>query len=300
MQETKFIWMNGNFIPWQDAKIHVLAHALHYGTGVFEGIRTYATAKGPAVFQLEKHIDRFLYGASCLRMQVPYTKQQLMEAVAATIRKNGIKECYVRPIMYYGYGELRVNPAGCPVDAAIAVWPWGAYLGNAAITAKVSKVVRIHPQTSATDAKITGHYVNSMLAGLDAVDAGYTEAIQLDYEGNIAEGTGENFFIVKNGVIATPPLGTILAGITRMSVITLARDLGFVIEERPISLDEALQADECFFTGTATEIAGIGKIDDTEFKGAPGPVTAKLTEAFQAIVKGESEKYYHWLTFVNA
>ncbi|MFA4872848.1 MAG: branched-chain amino acid transaminase [Patescibacteria group bacterium] len=299
MQPTQFIWLNGSFVPWQEAKIHVLAHALHYGTGVFEGIRTYATAKGPAVFQLEKHLERFLYGASCLRMQVPYTKERLAEAVVATIRKNDIKECYVRPIMFYGYGELRVNPAGCPVDVAIAVWPWGAYLGEAAITAKVSKVIRIHPHSSATDAKITGHYVNSMLAGLDAVDAGYGEAIQLDYEGNIAEGTGENFFMVKNGVVATPPLGTILAGITRTSVITLARDLGYTVEERPLSLAEVLKADECFFTGTATEIAGIGKIDDTEFKDAPGPVTKRLTDAFKTIVKAENEKYMHWLTLVN-
>ena len=299
MKATKDIWFNGNLVPWAKAKIHVLSHSLHYGTGAFEGIRMYETAKGPAIFHLKRHMERLIFSASTLGMKLPYSLDELMEAAVETVRKNKLKSCYIRPIAYFGFGEVRVLPTNCPVEVAIAAWPWGAYLGDEPARITVVKTLRIHPQTLAVKAKITGHYVNSMLAGREATDRGFTEALQLDYQGNIAEGPGENFFIVKDNVISTPALGSILPGITRASVIELARDLGYKVEERAISPAEAAKADECFFTGTAAEITPIASIDDAKIKSAPGPVTKRIRDEFMKITRAENPKYKNWLTFVN-
>lgn len=298
MQPTKFIWFNGEFVPWQEAKVHVLVHTLHYGSGVFEGIRMYNTSRGSAIFQLDRHLDRLFYSASALRMEVNYSQKEFKQAVLDTVKKNNVDSCYIRPIIFYGYEELKVVPNGCPVDSAIALWPWGSYLGDETASVKVSDYIRLHPRSSVADAKITGHYANSMLAGLQATEAGYTEALLLDYEGNIAEGPGENFFIVKDETVITPPLGTILAGITRESVIKVARDLGMEVSEQNITLDEAYEADECFFTGTAAEVTPIKSINDKQIKHEIGPVTRRLKDEFSKIVKGENKKYHKWLTFV--
>ncbi|OGG60424.1 hypothetical protein A3C86_02930 [Candidatus Kaiserbacteria bacterium RIFCSPHIGHO2_02_FULL_49_16] len=299
MKATKYIWFNGKLVPWASAKIHVLSHSLHYGTGAFEGIRMYETAKGPAIFHLKRHMERLIFSAKTLGMKLPYSLDELMEAAVDTVRKNKLKSCYIRPIAFYGFGEVRVLPTNCPVEVAIAAWPWGAYLGDEPARITVVKTLRIHPQTLAVKAKITGHYVNSMLAGREATDRGFTEALQLDYKGNIAEGPGENFFIVRGKTITTPALGSILPGITRESVITLARDLGYKVEDRAISLKEAFSADECFFTGTAAEVTAIASMDNKKMKKPNGPTTKRIREEFLKITRGENPKYKKWLTFVN-
>lgn len=299
MQTTSKIWLNGQFVDWDKANIHILSHSLHYGSGVFEGIRMYDTTKGSAIFQLDRHLDRLYYSAKSVKMEVPWTKEEFKKAILETIKINDVKACYIRPIIYYGYGELRVGPGGCPVEASIAVWPWGTYLSDDPIEIKTSDFIRIHPKSSVTDAKICGHYINSMLAGLQATSKGYTEALLLDFEGNIAEGPGENFFMVKNNKIITPPLGTILAGITRESVIELARDLGHEVIEKAIKLEDAYKADECFFTGTAAEMTPIESIDNKKIKNARGKVTSHLREEFMKIVNGENEKYNKWLEFIG-
>ncbi len=310
MQATKYIWFNGKLVPWASAKIHVLSHSLHYGTGAFEGIRMYETDKGPAIFHLKRHMERLIFSATALGMKLPYKLPELMKAVVDTVRKNKLKSCYIRPIAYFGLGEVRVLPTNCPVEVAVAAWPWGAYLGDEPARITVVKTLRIHPQTLRVDAKITGHYVNSMLAGREATSRGFTEALQLDYEGNIAEGPGENFFIVRGKTITTPALGSILPGITRESVMTLARDLGYKVVERAISLKDALSADECFFTGTAAEVTAIASIDNKKMKKAKGsstdadaysigPVTKRIREEFLKITRGENPKYKKWLTFVD-
>ncbi len=296
---SKKIWFNGKLIPWDKAKIHVLTHTLHYGTGAFEGIRFYDTKKGPAIFQLSRHVDRWLYSAKCLRMKMSYSKNQLTKATVETVKANKIPCGYIRPISFYGHGPLRVNPTGLPVDTAIACWPWGAYLGEEAVKLKVSSFVRIHPKSTFADAKITGHYVNAMLAGMEATTAGYTEALMLDYKGSVAEGSAENIFIIKNKTIYTPPLGTILAGITRESVIILARNLGYKVMEKKMKVKDIMAADECFLTGTAAEISPVGQIEKTKLKNQFGPITKHLQEEFMKIVSGENKKYYKWLTFVK-
>lgn len=299
MEKTDKIWMNGEFIEWDKASVHVLTHSLHYGSAAFEGIRMYETSKGSAIFQLDRHLDRLFYSAESLKMNVPWTQEEIKQAVLETVGINKEKACYIRPIIYYGYGELRVGPGGCPVEAAIAVWPWGSYLGEESAKIKTADFIRIHPRSSVTDAKISGHYVNSMLAGLQATDKGYTEALLLDFEGNIAEGPGENFFIVQDKQIITPPLGTILSGITRESIIELAKDLGYEVVERAIKLEEAYDADECFFTGTAAEVTPIGSIDDKLIKNDIGPVSTHLKQEFNKVANAENEKYNKWLTFIE-
>lgn len=293
------IWFNGKLVPFHKAKIHILTHTLHYGAGAFEGLRFYQTKKGTAIFQLSRHIDRLLYSAKCIHMKVPYTKAQLIKATIQLLKANKIKSGYIRPIAIYGHGPLRVNPINIPIDVAIACWPWGSYLGANSVKLKVSSYMRIHPASSYTDAKITGHYVNAMLAVKEATAAGYTEAIMLDYKGNIAEGSAENLFIIKNKVIYTPPLGTILAGITRESVIKLARDLKYKVVEKSLKIKDALNADECFLTGTAAEISPVGQIDKKKLKTQFGPITKHLRIEFMKIVSGENKKYYKWLTFIK-
>jgi branched-chain amino acid aminotransferase len=309
MEATKYIWFNGKLVPWADAKIHVLSHSLHYGTGAFEGIRMYETAKGPAIFHLRRHMERLVFSTQGLDMKLPYSLDDLCAAAVELVKANELKSCYIRPIAYYGFGEVRVLPTNCPVEVAMAAWPWGAYLGDEPARVIIVKTQRVHPETTIPGAKLTGNYINSMLSVREAVQKGYTEGMQLDAQGNIAEGSGENFFIVSSGggsasggnkpTIATPALGSILPGITRWSVLTLAKDLGYTVEERAIKPEEAFASDECFFTGTAAEVTPIASIDDKPMKSPFGPVTKQISEEFKKITRGENPKYLEWLTFVK-
>ncbi len=300
MEPTEYIWMDGKFVPWKDAKIHLISHTLHYGDGVFEGIRCYETDKGPAIFRLDKHMERLYYSASTINMKVPFSEEEFTEAVKETVRKNKLKSGYLRPLIIYGYGKMGVNPEGAPVNCSVAVWPWGKYLGEGAVKVKTSKYCRIHPKSTYMGAKICGHYSNSILASIEVKNAGYDEALLLDYKGNVAEGPGENLFIVKDEKLITPPLGTILKGITRASIMQLAKDLGIKVEEKTLTLKDIYKADEALFTGTAAEVTAIKSLDDKKIgKEAPGPITAKLRDAFMDIVHGKNEKYKNWLTYVN-
>jgi branched-chain amino acid aminotransferase len=301
MEKVKKIWLNGKFIDWEKAKIHILTHTLHYGGGVFEGIRAYQANRGPAVFRLDDHLKRFFYSASCLEMKIPFSKKEIKKAVLETIKVNNINECYIRPLAFFSYGKMGLKPIGSPVEVAIAVWPWGAYLGEKeTITVKISKYIRLHPKSVVPDAKICGHYVNSILATLEAHRWGFDEALLLDFEGYVAEGPGENIFMVKDGKLFTPPLGTILPGITRDSVTKIAQDIGIEIEEKKITVEELKSAEEIFFTGTAAEIQSIGKVDQTVINnGKIGQITKEIKALYQKIVHGEEKKYLKWLTFVK-
>jgi branched-chain amino acid aminotransferase len=302
MRETEKIWMNGEFVDWADAKVHVGVHGLHYGTGVFEGIRCYDTAKGAAVFRLVDHLQRFHDSARLLQMDLPYSVEDLREATHELVRTNGLPACYLRPIAFYGYGELGVSTAGNPVETVIMSWPWGAYLGEDSqtngVTAKVSSWKRVGPNVIPHAAKATGIYLNSMLATSEARRAGYDEAILLTDNGFVADGPGENVFVVKNGVIRTPPLATsILPGITRDSVIEISRELGYVVEEVDIIRAELQLADELFMTGTAAEVTPVRSVDDTEI--GVGPVTRELQSAYLDAVNGRDERWEGWLDVVE-
>jgi len=298
MRETEKIWMNGEFVDWADAKIHVGAHGLHYGTGVFEGIRCYETPRGPAVFRLTDHLKRLDASARLLQMELPYTVDELREVSLELIGINGLPECYLRPIAFFGYGELGVATAGNPVDVVLMSWPWGTYLGEEGlkngIRAKISSWKRVGPNTIPHAAKATGIYLNSMLAVNEANRAGYDEAILLTDEGFVADGSGENVFIVKDGTLMTPPLSTsILPGITRDSVIQIAQDLGYVVEEANVIRSDLYIADEIFMTGTAAEVTPVRSVDDHEV--GVGPVTLELQKAYLDTVRGKSERWGHWL-----
>ncbi len=300
MEATKKIWFNGKLIDWGQAQIHPLTHTLHYGAGAFEGLRFYDTPKGPAVFRLGDHSKRLFYSAAAIDMQLPFTPEEINKAIVETIRVNGIEAGYIRPIAYYGYGKMGLNPDGAPVDVCIAVWPWGKYLGKDAVRVKTSKYIRIHPQSTVADAKICGHYVNSILASLEIKKAGFDEALLLDYQGNVAEGPGENIFWVKGGKLFTVQAGNILLGITRNCLINIARDQGIEVVETSINLDELKKADEVFFTGTAVEVTGIAQIDDTRIgKGEMGTITEQLKDIYMQTVGGRNGKYEGWLTYVN-
>lgn len=299
METTQTIWFNGKLIPWDDAKIHVLSHTLHYGGGAFEGIRFYKTEQGTAIFKLPEHVDRLLYSANALKMSLPYTRDEIIEAIKTIVRINHLEEGYVRPIAFYGYGKMGVSPIGSPVELAIACWPWGAYLPHDRVDIKTSRYIRIHPKSTIVDAKLCGHYLNGILASLDLQGTHYHEALFLDDNGYISEGVGENFFIVKEGIISTPKPGTILAGITRATVITLAKKLGFQIIETDITLEQAYQADEAFFTGTAAEITSIRSIDDKVLgKDTIGPVTSTIKEIYLDLVHGKNPDFIDYLTFL--
>ena len=296
MQETEFIWMNGKFVKWEDAKIHVLTHALHYGSGVFEGIRVYKTNKGAAIFRLKEHVKRLFDSAESLFMKIPYSQEDIEEAIKETVKINKLEEGYIRPIVFYGYGKMGLDPKGAKIEVAIAVWPWPSYIGDSAKVA-VSSFVRISPKSLKADKKVCGHYINSILASLEAKEKGYDEALLLDSEGKVAEGPGENIFLVKEGKIKTVPLrGQILPGITRDSVIKIAKDLGYEVLEEDISLEELKQADELFFTGTAAEVTPITQLDDKEFK--IGEITKNLKKNYLDIVRGK-EGYEGWLEYVE-
>jgi len=300
MQKTKEIWHNGSFLPWEEAKVHVLTHALHYGDAVFEGIRVYETANGPAVFRLKEHLERLYYSASVLGMEIPYTLEQLTEATVTLLSHCELKHGYIRPLVFNGYGVMGLNPKGSPVDVIIACWPWGKYLPHDMLDIKVSSYIRIHPRSTVADAKISGHYVNSILAVRELQGTKYHEALFLDLDGNIAEGPGENFFMVKDGSLITPPLGTILAGITRGTIIQFAKRHNIPVVERSISLQEAQAADEAFFTGTAAEVSPIRSIDDKEInKGELGPISRKIRDSYAEMVQGRDPEFSHFLTLVK-
>ena len=303
MQETDKIWMNGELVDWADATVHVGAHGSHYGTGVFEGIRCYDTEKGPAVFRLTDHLDRLHNSARLLYMDIPYSVDELKAASMELISANGLPECYLRPIAFYGYGELGVSTAGNPVVTVIMSWPWATYLGeegfNNGIRCKISSWQRVGPNTIPHASKATGIYLNSMLAVTEANRAGYDEAILLTADGYIADGSGENVFVIKDGKVATPPLSTsILPGITRDSVIQILQDLGYTVEEKNIIRSDLVTADEVFMCGTAAEVTPIREVDDHEI-GPPGPVTKELQTAYLDTCRGKSERWAQWLEYAN-
>tara|TARA_Y100000310_G_scaffold340262_1_gene435392 strand:- start:876 stop:1781 length:906 start_codon:yes stop_codon:yes gene_type:complete len=300
MEETKLIWMDGKLVPWKDANVHVLSHTLHYGAGVFEGIRCYETDKGAAIFRLKEHIDRLFYSAESIGMKVPFSNKDLVKATIQTVKENDLKAGYIRPICFFGYGKMGLNPKGAQVNTSIAVWPWGSYLGDQAVKVKTSKYIRIHPESTVSDAKIVGHYVNSILASIEIKKEGYDEALLLDHKGLISEGPGENIFCVQGGKIYTPKLGTILPGITRASIMQIAKEEGYEVIEKDLALKDIYNAQEALFTGTAAEVTAIASLDDKPIgKEAPGPITKKLKERFLDIVHGRDKKYSHWLTYVN-
>ncbi len=300
---TEHIWMDGKFLPWDEAKIHVLTHSLHYGMGVFEGIRCYKTKRGPAVFRLEEHMKRLYDSAKIVGIRIPFEIAEYTQAVLDTIRRNKMEACYIRPLVWLGYGSMGVNPSGAPVHAIVAVWSWGAYLGEEGlkkgIRVKVSSYTSHHPNSYMTKAKTTGNYAVSQLAKLEAVNAGYDEALMLDPAGLVAQGSGENVFLVRNGALRTPPLHTVLRGITRDSVIRLAERQGLEVEEALFGRDEVYTADEAFFSGTAAEVTPIREVDGRAVgKGEPGPITKRLQSAYFEVVNGEDESTLRWLTEV--
>jgi branched-chain amino acid aminotransferase len=299
------IWMDGEFVDWEDAQVHVLTHGLHYGTGVFEGVRCYDTDAGPAIFRWEEHLDRLYNSAKFYEMEIPYSRAELTEAAVELIDRQGLSSCYIRPIAFYGYDRLGVNPDGVPVQVAVGAWPWGAYLGEEALERGVDvKVVSWRKYSSdmiPTNAKTTGTYVNSVLASQEATNNGYVEGILLNQEGNVAEGPGENIFLVRNGELYTPGLAeSILGGITRETVVELARDLDYTVHtDATISRGELYTADELFFSGTAAEVTPIRSVDDKQIGGGgKGPVTDALQSTFFDMVETVPERYDHWFRYV--
>lgn len=301
MPTGDFIWMDGKFVKWQDAKVHVLTHTLHYGLGVFEGIRCYEGVDGNSyIFRLKEHIDRLYDSAHICEIKIPFKKEEVIKATKECLKKNKLKEGYIRPIVFIGDGPMGLYVEDYPVRIAIACWAWGAYLGEEGlkkgIRAKVSSFTRHHPNVMMTKAKVSGNYVNSILAKKEAKHAGYDEAIMLDPEGYVSEASGENIFIVKNKRLKTTPLTTILPGITRDSIIQIAKELGYEVVEERFTRDELYLADEVFFTGTAAEVTPVREVDDrTIGEGKPGPITLKIQKMFFDIVKGKSKKHREWL-----
>jgi len=297
------IWMDGKMVDWDEAKVHVCTHALHYGSGVFEGIRAYETESGTAVFRLKEHIDRLFNSAKILKMDIPYTKEDIREAIKNTIKANKLKSGYIRPLIYRGFEQLGLNPFTCPVNCTIAVWEWGAYLGEEAlakgIKTKISSYARSYINSTSQRAKICGNYVNSIFAKMEAIEAGVDEAILLDTRGFVTEGSGENIFWIKNGIIYTTPTATVLEGITRDSIIKIAGDMNYQFQEKYICRDELYISDEVFFTGTAAEVTPIREIDNYQIgEGKRGPITENIQKKFFAIAKGEEEKYLSWLDYI--
>lgn len=303
LQPVEKIWMDGKFVAWNDANVHILTHSLHYGLAAFEGIRCYKGTSGSAIFRLREHVDRLFESAHIGMMAMPFDRKQIAEAIVETVRVNRLEACYIRPLVYIGYGAMGVHPGDNPIRVAIAAWKWGAYLGEealvAGIRARVSSFTRHHVNVSMTRGKISGYYVNSILAKLEAKADGYDEAILLDPEGYVSEGTGENIFIVRRGVLKTTPLTSILEGITRNSVIELAKERKIPVAEERFTRDEMYVADEVFVTGTAAELTPVREIDNRRVgTGKPGPVTRDLQKAFFAIVRGEDPAHASWLTRV--
>jgi branched-chain amino acid aminotransferase len=297
------IWYDGKMVPWREATTHVLTHSLHYGLAVFEGLRAYKTAGGTAIFRLKEHTERMFNSAHIYMMKLPYDRQTLMEAQKEVVRANKLESCYIRPIAFYGSEKMGVSPKGAQVHVSIAAWPWGAYLGadglEKGIRVKTSSHARHHVNVSMCRAKYSGTYANSILANMEATEHGYDEGLLLDVDGFVAEGAGENLFMIKNDRIYEPELNSALIGITRDSVIQLAADIGYKVEARRMTRDDLYIADECFFTGTAAEVTPIREVDGrTVGAGKRGPVTEKLQSMFFDVVNGRSEKYRHWLHYV--
>lgn len=306
MDKSEFIWFDGEFVPWDEAKVHVLSHVLHYGSSVFEGIRCYDTPSGPAVFRLPQHVRRMFDSCKIYRMEVPYPADEVTQAILDTVAKNRLRSCYVRPLAFRGYSQLGVEPRGCPMQLIIAAWEWGAYLGEEAleqgVDVGVSSWRRMAPGTFPASAKVGGHYTNSQLIRMEAAEHGYAEGIALDNFGYVSEGSGENIFVIRDGVISTPPLSaSILSGITRASVITLAEELGYQVKEAIIAREQLYVADEIFFTGTAAEVTPIRSVDHIIVgPGRRGPITGKIQSEFFKIVSGQVPDRHHWLTPVPA
>lgn len=300
--ESKFIWMDGRRVPWNDAKVHVLTHSLHYGLAVFEGIRCYEGERGSAVFRLREHVERLFASAHASCIKIPFSQKDIEHAVCETVTGNNLRSCYIRPIVWIGYGEMGLYVSSNPVQVAIAAWPWGTYLGEEGLTrgirVKISSFARHHVNVSLTRAKVAGYYVNSQFAKREVKQAGYDEALLLDTDGYVAEGPGENIFAVRRGVLKTPPLTSVLEGITRDTIMTLAQELRIPMREERMTRDDLYLADEAFFTGTAAEVTPIREIDDRCVgAGQPGPITRRLQEAFFAVVRGKGS-HSDWLTSV--
>ncbi len=303
VEESKKIWMDGKFVNWADANVHILTHTLHYGTGAFEGIRCYKTKKGSAIFRLQEHVDRLIDSCHILNITSPFSNAKIRKAIIDTVKVNKLKECYIRPLVFIGYGAMGLYTKGNPIRVAVAAWPWGAYLGEEGlkkgIRVKVSSFTRLHVNVSMTKSKTCGDYVNSTLAKSEAVACGYDEALILDTSGFVSEGTGQNIFIVRDGVLMTPPLPSVLEGITRKSIIEMAQKEKIRVCETNFTRDEVYIADEAFFTGTAAEVTPIREVDGRSIgNGKPGPVTKKLQDLFFKIVKGESKSYKSWLAYI--
>jgi branched-chain amino acid aminotransferase len=302
---TEKIWMDGELVDWDAARIHILTHTLHYGCGVFEGIRAYPTDSGPGVFRLTDHIVRLFNSAKIFMMDVPFTAEEIIEATKATVRVNGLAECYIRPIIYLGYGEMGLNPLPCTVNASIAVWPWGAYLGDEGIAngvrMKISSWQRHDPNAMPPAAKGTGMYINSSMAKIEALKAGYDEAILLSPQGYVSECTGENIFVVRGGRILTPPISAgALEGVTQNSVMTIARDLGYEVDAANILRSDLYTAEEAFLSGTAAEVVPIASVDDRIVgDGKPGLMTRRIQEVYQAAVRGKVDRYKDWVEHVG-
>jgi len=295
--------MNGKLINWEDAKVHILTHALQYGSGVFEGIRAYKSKEGTAIFRLEEHIKRLFNSVKIMYMKIPYSKIEIKTAIKDTILANNFGACYIRPIIYRGFKKMGINPFACPVECAIPVWELDNYISKDALSegikVKISNYSRSYINSTSQKAKITGNYVNSMFAKMEAIKLGFEEALLLDNQGYIAEGPGENIFVIKDKVIYTTPIATILEGITRDSVIKIAKDLGFLVKESLLAKDELYLADEAFFTGTAAEITPIREVDNYKISDGVGNITKKIQKKFFSIVRGEDRKYLKWLDFIE-
>jgi branched-chain amino acid aminotransferase len=301
--KTEKIWMDGKFVSWDNATVHILTHTLHYGLGVFEGIRCYETGKGTEIFRLDEHINRLFNSAHIFLIEIPYSKAEIRDAIIKTIKVNKIKECYIRPLVYIGYGAMGLYPKENPINVSIAVWSWGSYLGDKGlkdgIRIKTSSFIKNHVNANMARGKVCGYYVNSQLAKKEAISCGYDEALLLDAEGYVSEGSGENIFIVRNGMLKTTPLTSILEGITRNSIIKIAYDNGIKTIEERFTRDELYIADEAFFTGTAAEVTPIREADGRAIgNGKPGKITKKLQSIFFDIVRGRNKKYESWLTRV--
>ncbi len=298
-----FIWYDGKLVPWREANTHVLTHSLHYGLAVFEGVRAYKTELGTSIFRLKEHTDRLVNSAHIYQMAIPYSREELIEAQKEVVRANNLESCYMRPIAFYGSEKMGVSPKGAKVHVAVAAWEWGAYLGadglERGIRVKTSSFARHHVNVTMPRAKLASTYANSILANLEATENGYDEALLLDTDGFVAEGAGENVFIVKDGVIYEPEIASALTGITRSTVHALAADLGVQVITRRLTRDDVYIADEAFFTGTAAEVTPIRELDNRKIgQGSRGPITARLQQAFFDLVAGRNAKYHHWLTQV--
>jgi branched-chain amino acid aminotransferase len=305
-EQTQWVWMNGHTVAWDHATVHVSSHALHYGTGIFEGIRCYETEFGPAVFRLDAHLDRLFASADVYELEIGYSREELTRAVCEVIESNGFQSCYVRPICYFGSNSLGLHAKDCPVEVAILAWQWAPLLGVASqqqgVRITVSPWVKFHSRMMPTTSKACGQYLNSILAVRDAYKRGFDEALLLDESGKIAEGPGENLFVLKGGKLFTnDESSSILLGITRNSILEMAKDLGYEVEVGNLQLEDLLTADEAFFTGTAAEVTPIREVDGTLISGGrPGPVTLKLQETFNAAVRGQNPEYHQWLHFVGS